>query len=294
MDLTDKNQLLDYLKLHGLWAKKGLSQNFLVDKGALEKIVEAAELKPDDFVVEIGPGLGVLTRELTDKAGEVVAVEMDEKLSELLLEGKSPKLKIICSDILKVNLDEIIGTRKYKVVANIPYHISSRILELFLSRENKPELVVLLVQKEVAERICAKPGEMSTLAVSVQLYGKPEIVDIVPANSFFPAPKVDSAILRIAIYNLQLSIFNKLPIANYQSEQKLEQAFFRCVHVGFSSKRKTLVNNLASGFHIDKKEAFDIIKSIGLRETARAQELSIEDWKKLTNKISQFTFFNFH
>jgi len=170
-------------------------------------------------------------------------------------------------------LNEIIGERSYKVVANIPYHITSKILELFLSRENKPETMVLLVQKEVAERICAKPGEMSVLAISVQLYGQPEIVDIVPKESFFPSPKVDSAILKVDRIQAIDTILN-------------EKDFFRCVHIGFAAKRKTLVNNLMAGIGLERQEVVDIIKSIGLKETVRAQELSIEEWKKLTQKIS--------
>ena len=285
MDLTDKSQLLEYLKENNLWAKKGLSQNFLIDKNALGKIVESAELKSDDFIIEIGPGLGTLTEELLEQANEVVAVEMDTKLAELLEHSRKSasqsvsksKLKIINADILKLNLDEVIGDKPYKVVANIPYHITSKILELFLSRKQKPTLIVLLVQKEVAERVCAKAGQMSTLAISVQLFGEPEIVDVVPKESFFPSPKVDSAILKIRIRNNESSVMN--------TEE--ERDFFRLVHIGFSAKRKTLINNLSAGYHISKDEASDIIKKVGLSEKIRAQELNISDWKNLTNLISK-------
>ncbi len=298
MDLIDKNQLLDYLKQNSLWAKKGLSQNFLVDRNALKKIVKAAELKADDLVIEIGPGVGTLTQELIKNVGEVISVELDKNLAEILaqqfknynlefkindqfqnfkfensLKTENCKLKIICDDIMKVNLEEIIGHHKYKVVANIPYHITSKILELFLSRGNKPELMVLLVQKEVAERICAKPGDMSVLSVSVQLYGQPEIIDVVPNESFFPSPKVNSAILKIAgIKHPELSI-------------QQEKEFFRLIHIGFSSRRKTLVNNLSAGYRIIKNEAADIINKAGLSELIRAQELSIEEWKKLASEM---------
>ncbi len=321
MDLTDKSELLQYLKKNGLWAKKGLGQNFLVDRGALDKIIETAEFAPPlappqkggELVVEVGPGVGTLTSELIKRAGEVVAVEMDEKLAKLLekqlchsreggnLEtgsqilpppltppraGGEPlsvqsgmttknKLKIINADILKTNLNELVGDRKYKVVANIPYYITSKIIELFLTAENKPESIVLLVQKEVAERICAEPGEMSVLSVSVQLYGKPEIVGIVPKESFFPSPKIDSAILKIVISS-QLSVVSR--------EQ--ERTFFRCVHIGFASRRKTLANNLSAGYHIDKKTASDIIEAIGLRPDVRAQNLSVNDWLKLSERLN--------
>ncbi|MFA4995959.1 MAG: 16S rRNA (adenine(1518)-N(6)/adenine(1519)-N(6))-dimethyltransferase RsmA [Patescibacteria group bacterium] len=311
MDLTNKSELLEYLKKNNLWAKKGLGQNFLVDKNALDQIVEAAELtspQPSpsegegELVVEVGPGVGTLTLELIKQAGEVVAVEMDEKLAELLkrqlchsrssrestivdprLRGDdNDKLKIVCSDILSVNLNELVGDRKYKVVANIPYYITSKIIELFLTAENKPESIVLLVQKEVAERICAKAGGMSVLSVSVQLYGKPEIVGIVPKESFFPSPKVDSAILKIS--DIQ-DPFDSLSLAQ-DDTRNLSKSFFRCVHIGFASRRKTLVNNLSAGYHIDKKKASDIINAIGLSDSVRAQELSIEDWEKLAQKMN--------
>ena len=281
IDLTEKSQLLDHLKKHGLWAKKGLGQNFLVDRNALDKIVEAAELTQDDTVIEVGPGVGTLTSELLKRAKEVVAVEMDDKLAEILRSTNNGKLKVINADILKFNLNEIIENKPYKVVANIPYYITSKIIELFLTAENKPELIVLLVQKEVAERICAKPGEMSVLSVSVQLYGKPEIVGIVPKESFFPSPKVDSAILKID--NIQ-DPFDSLSLAQ-DDTGSLSKSFFRCVHIGFSSRRKTLINNLSAGYHIAKETASDIIRQTGFGENVRAQELSVEDWKRLSEQV---------
>jgi len=279
MDLSNRENLIEYLKKNGLWAKKGLSQNFLVDKKALDTIVEAAEIKPGDLVIEIGPGVGTLTIELVQRAEEVIAIELDKKLASLIQTSKikyqnyNSKLKVINQDVLKVNLNELIGDRPYKVVANIPYAITSKILELFLSREHKPELMVLLVQKEVAERVCAKPGDMSVLSVSVQLYGRPSIIDIVKKESFFPAPKVDSAILKIVTSD-------KLQVTSQE-----EKELFRLVHIGFSSRRKTLINNLSAGYHISKEKASDIIKKAGFKEMVRAQELSVEDWKKLFKEL---------
>ena len=325
MDLANKDNLIGYLKKNGLWARKGLSQNFLVDRNALEKIVGAGEIKSDDLVIEIGPGVGTMTGELVQKAGEVIAIEFDEKLAELLeqqfkifnlkfkindqfknlkgqnstvnqLSGSQIKsgmtnsalgmttgagLRIINDDILKVNLNEIIGDCKYKVIANIPYHITSKILELFLSRENKPETMVLLVQKEVAERVCAKPGEMSTLSVSVQLYGEPTIVDIVKKESFFPSPKVDSAILKIVVSSQSACRSDRLSVVSQEQEKDL----FRLVHIGFASKRKTLVNNLSAGYHIPKEKASDIIKKAGLLENSRAQELGVGNWIELLKLV---------
>ncbi|MDO8444431.1 MAG: 16S rRNA (adenine(1518)-N(6)/adenine(1519)-N(6))-dimethyltransferase RsmA [bacterium] len=308
MDLSDKTQLINYLKQNGLYTKHALGQNFLVDREVLEKIVETAEIKPDDLVVEVGPGVGTLTTELIKKAGRVVAVEMDDRLAELMSKSEflmsnemsneeSPKwtfdefgfrhfirnltfgfrnsvLEVINADILKLNISELTKDNPaYKVVANIPYYITSKILQLFLTAEKKPESITLLVQKEVAERICARAGDMSILAISVQAYAEPEIVGIVKASSFFPAPKVDSAILRIKDIELRIKEVD-------------EKEFFHLVHIGFASKRKTLVNNLAAGLHLDKEKSLAIIKSIGLNENVRAQELSIGEWVKLVQIIN--------
>jgi len=273
-DLTNKNELIDYLKSHSLWANHGLGQNFLVSKEALDMIVNAAELKSDDTVLEVGPGVGTLTRELTSKVGEVIAIELDEKLAKILAgEFAGSNVQIIHGDILKLNLNEIVD-RDYKVVANIPYYITSKIIALFLTAKKKPSEIILLVQKEVAERICAKSGEMSVLAVSVQIFGEPEIVGIVKKDSFFPAPKVDSAILRIRIHALEAMTKDQ------------EKNFFRLVHIGFAARRKTLSNNLSSGYHIDKKTAEAIIKSAGLPPNIRAQDLSLDQWQALLAMIS--------
>ncbi len=275
IDLTDKDQLNSYLKSKGLWAKQSLGQNFLVDREALENIVDAAELKKEDTVIEVGPGLGTLTEELMLRVGKVIAIEKDDKLSKILADKISDSnFQIQNSDILAVNVPELTGGKPYKVVANIPYYITAKIIKLFLTSENKPEMIVLLVQKEVAERICAKPGQLSILALSVQAFGQPEIVSIVRKDSFFPSPAVDSAILRIRIQNSEFRI---------QPED--EKELFRLIHIGFASKRKTLVNNLSAGLRIDKNVACDIIKSVGLSENARAQELSLADWINLSSKL---------
>ena len=276
MDLTDKSQLMGYLKQKGIWAKKGLSQNFLVDRAALDKIVAAAEIEKGDKIIEVGPGVGTLTTELIEKSDSVTSIELDSTLATLLSEQLSERenFNLIEGDVLDTNIGEIVQSDPYKVVANIPYAITSKIIKLFLTLSNKPTSLVMLVQKEVAERICAKPGQMSVLAISVQLYGVPEIVDIVKADSFFPAPKVDSAIIRIRIDN---------------SEEKVvppsEKNFFRCVKIGFSSKRKKLANNLMSGYHLDRKNVSDIINKIGLEEGVRAQDLTISQWNQLSQLI---------
>ena len=276
MDLTDKSQLMGYLKQKGIWANKGLSQNFLIDRIALDKIVAAAEIEEGDRIIEIGPGVGTLTTELIEKSNSVTSIELDSKLATLLSERFSEhhNFKLIEGDVLNTNIGEIVQSDPYKVVANIPYAITSKIIKLFLTSSNKPTSLVMLVQKEVAERICAKPGQMSVLAISVQLYGNPQIIDIVNANSFFPAPKVDSAIIKIGINDFN----NKVPNLD-------EKEFFRCVKIGFSSRRKKLTNNLMAGYHLDREKVSDIINKIGLKEGARAQDLTISQWNQLSQLI---------
>jgi 16S rRNA (adenine1518-N6/adenine1519-N6)-dimethyltransferase len=313
MDLTDRQQLIAYLQSHGLYTKKSLGQIFLVDRVSLEKIVAAAELSKDDCVIEIGPGLGVLTKELVPIAKETIAIELDTKLVDLLkrelsADDSKHKLEIINADILKLNLTELTkDCKKYKVVANIPYYITSKIIRFFSEAEKKPESIVLLTQKEVAERICARPGEMSVLSVSVQYYGTPEVIDVVPKTSFFPMPEVDSAILRIKISNNKFLISNQIPNSKFQIPKKTgasgikslginstleisnsginDKLFFRCVHIGFASRRKTLLNNLSAGYRLEKKATLDILESVGLNEKTRAQELSVENWINLCGRF---------
>ena len=293
----NKEQLIQYLKENHLYTNKGLGQNFLVDDEALEKIVAAGDIKETDTILEIGPGLGVLTEELSKKAKRVIAIELDTKLYELLeLRIKNYELRdriqIINANALDYDLSKIHGSHpesnegsrdssatpqndtigSYKLIANIPYYITSKILEKFLTTENKPESIVLLVQKEVAERICARAGGMSVLSISVQAYGEPSIVDIVKAESFFPAPKVDSAILKISNIKYQISKIN-------------EKDFFRTVKIGFAARRKTLLNNLSAGYRVDKDTILNILKTVKLDENVRAQELSVENWEQLAAEI---------
>ena len=271
MNLSDKGELIKYLKDNNLWAKKSMGQNFLVNEGVLDKIVGASEIKSTDTVLEIGPGLGALTDKLIEKAGKVVAVEKDSRLASLLkLKVKNNKLKVLDADILDVDPSKLMP-KSYKLIANIPYYITGRIFKKFLEAENKPEVIVMLVQKEVAERICAKPGKMSVLAVSIQAYGEPEIVDIIKAGSFYPVPKVDSAIIKLKVKSRKYKV--------------REKDFFRCVKHGFASKRKTLINNFSAGYQLDKDKVKDIIVSVGLNENTRAQELSLDDWEKIVGII---------
>ena len=263
------------LKRHGLRPHKGLGQNFLQDPLALEKIVSVAEIQPTDTVLEIGPGLGSLTRYLAASAKEVVAVELDPNLLPPLKAVLSlyQNVRLIHGDILKLAPKDLITKQDYLVVANIPYYITSAVIRHLLESDPKPRRIVLTVQREVAQRICAVPGDMSLLALSVQVYGKPRMVVRIPAGAFFPAPKVDSAVLSVDIY----------PSPRIKPE--LLGTFFQLIKAGFSQKRKTLRNSLSSGLHISPAGAADWLTRAGIDPQRRAETLSIEEWEILSERF---------
>jgi 16S rRNA (adenine1518-N6/adenine1519-N6)-dimethyltransferase len=255
-------------------AKKSLGQNFLKDDAVLHRIVENANLSVDDVVIEIGPGHGVLTELLAQKCKKVIAIELDNRLIETLQNKfrSTNNVEIIHGDILKINLPNLV--KNYKVVANLPYYITSPVIRLFLETQYPPQEMILMVQKEVAERICAQAGKMSILAISVQYYAKPEYLFTVPKESFEPMPKVESAVIRIM--NHESRIMN-----NKEETKKI----FRIVRAGFSAKRKTLVNNLSNGLSIDKKEIEEKLIVLGFSKNTRAQELGVENWNKLVKML---------
>ena len=263
------------LKRYHLRADKSLGQNFLHDPIALEKIASAAEIRPTDSVLEIGPGLGSLTRYLAVSAKEVVAVELDEKLLPPLKAVLAPytNIRLIHGDILKFPPSELVDQTGYLVVANIPYYITSAIIRHLLENELKPRRIVLTIQKEVADRICASPGDMSLLALSVQVYGKPRIAERIPAEAFFPAPKVDSAVLCLDVY------------PEPQIRNELLNTFFKLIKAGFSQKRKTLRNSLSSGLHISPTSAADLLTKANIDPQRRAETLSIPEWQRLCEII---------
>ena len=275
MNLIDQTKYL--IKKTGLKPDKLKGQNFCVDSGIIQEMVKTAQVSKKDTVLEVGPGFGFLTTELVKRAGKVIAVELDRKLVKVLrqLEKASDNLEVVEGDILKIKDLKIKRLKDYKIVANLPYSITSAFLKKFLTSENKPKSMTLLIQKEVAERICAKPGQMSLLSISVQLYSQPKIIKIVSSKSFEPVPKVESAIL-------QIDRISEFP---YKS-QVLEKEFWQVIRAGFCSKRKTLENNLASSFHQSKEEIREILKKCGLKPMVRAQELSISNWVKLAGKFS--------
>ena len=254
----------------GLRSHKGLSQNFLTDSYVVRDIVGAAELTGDDHVLEIGPGLGILTRGLVAIAAQVVAVEKDRELAPLIprLVGHPERLKVIEQDALEVDPGELFDGR-YKVVANLPYHITSPLLRRLLTASSKPDLIVVMVQKEVAERIAAAPGDTSLLSIMVQLYSKVSIVREVPAASFFPPPQVDSAVLKLEVYR-------ELPVAVDNPEGLL-----KLVAAGFSRRRKQIHNSLSESVWFPAGAVSDVLKAAGIDPARRAQTLSLEEWANL-------------
>jgi len=267
------------LKEFDIQPKKSLGQNFLTDQRTLERIVEAAELGPEDIVLEIGPGLGALTRLLAAGAGRVVAVELDQRLVEVLRQTLAdvPNVEIVHGDILKLNpadlLERHMASLQYKVVANLPYYITSAILRRLLTAEVRPKLMVVTVQLEVARRITAQPGDMSLLAVSVQFYGRPRIVTRIKAGAFYPSPQVDSAVIRIDL--------DGHPIVEVDDTD----SFFEVVRAGFAQRRKQLRNALAAELALPASEAARALTRAGVNPKRRAQTLSIEEWARVWREI---------
>lgn len=246
--------------------KKSLGQHWLYDKDSLNAI--ATGIGKSDVVLEIGPGLGTLTELLVNQADQVIAVEFDEKLAnELPNRVKSNNLKVISQDILSFDFRQL--PANYKIVANIPYYLTSNLIRVISETPNQPSSAVLLIQKEVAERVAAKPGAMSILSVTAQYYWEVELGRVVPANLFTPPPKVDSQILKMT--KRQKPLFPDVE----------SKDFFRVIKAGFSQKRKTLLNTLSSGLHLDKEKITTALKSVDIDPTRRAQTLSLEEWHNL-------------
>lgn len=259
-------------------AKKSLGQHFLNSKSALSKIIETGKIEKGEVVLEIGPGTGILTQELLDNGAKIIAVEKDQRSYDLLLQ-KYPKqiqegtLNLIYGDILEIKIDL---PNKYKIIANIPYYITGAILQKFLEGENKPQIMVLLVQKEVAQRILAKDGKESILSVSVKAFGKPSIVSIVPKGAFVPPPKVDSAILLIE--NISSKHF---------TEQNLSISdFFSVIKSGFAHKRKLLIKNLEI-LDFGQEKLTRTWNKLGLDNKVRAEDINIESWLSISKELTR-------
>ena len=247
---------------------KSLGQHWLHDRDVLSHIADCADIGPDDTVLEIGPGLGTLTSELLRRAGRVIAVEFDRDLARKL-PGQFPgkNLEVVQSDILSFDLTSL--PTGYKVVANVPYYITGKIVNMLTISKNKPSVAVLLVQREVAERLAAKPGDMSILAISAQVFAEISLGDIVPAKMFTPPPKVDS---QVVVFNMRHQ-----PLVRAENEK----AFFHLVKAGFSAKRKKLRSSLSGGLGLSKLEVEKMLERVGISPDERAEDLRIDDWLRL-------------
>jgi len=268
------------LRQYGLRPNKTLGQNFLHDEAALTQVIEAAQIKPQDTVLEIGPGLGGLTRLLAIQANKVVAVEIDSHLIPILKKVLAEFSNVLLyeGNILSLDIDSLVGISDYLVVANIPYNITSMLIRHLLESRFPPRRLVLTLQKEVAQRICANPGDMSLLALSVQVYGHPEIIAHISSAAFYPPPQVDSSVLRIDRYPAPLIPPPELG------------AFFQLIKAGFSQKRKTLRNSLAAGLHLNASSTEAMLKQAQIDPMRRAETLSLTEWHQLTSLfISQFS-----
>lgn len=301
-------------------------QNFLISEDAYDFIVDSANLSPDENVLEVGPGLGFLTEKIAKKVKKLIAIELDDVLVDILRNRLDKQgiqnVEVVNENVLDVfpvilsgaknpeekasdtgsfgrfasQDDRELGVNSYKIIANLPYNITSIFLRKFLSAEIKPKTMTLILQKEVAERITAKPGKMSLLAVSVQFYADAEILKYIPKSDFWPVPEVDSAVIQLRIKTPSLvipakaGISRKAPDSNnarLRPKKQDTKAFFRLVKIGFSSKRKMLKNNLASGYHKKEENILKILENCNFNLKIRAQELSLDDWFKLFGEIKR-------
>ena len=268
-------QVREICRRYGITPDKSAGQHFLLDVAVIEQALLAAAVRKTDTIVEVGPGLGVLTEALLEQAGRVVAIELDQRLARFLQARffDAKNFTLLEGDALHVAVAPYVPDG-YKVVANIPYGITSRLIKNFLTAAAPPQTMTLLVQREVAERICAKPGQMSLLSILVQLYGQPRIVQHVPADRFWPPPNVDSALLHID----QI-------IGAPQLERRLDgvavDSFWRVARIGFSSRRKQLHNTLSAGLRLEPSLVQDLLRQAKLEPSVRAQALTIKDWVRV-------------
>lgn len=270
MDVNDSRESIStQLRAHGLAPRKRLGQNFLRDGSFLKRIADAADVAGDDEVLEIGAGTGVLTRSLLERARRVVAIELDNSLFQLLQTqlGSVPNLELWHGNALDFDPGACFPG-PYKLLGNIPYYITGPLVRRYLEVPHQPSVLVFMVQREVAERIVAKPGDLSVLGVSVQYYADAEIMARVPAGAFYPVPQVDSAILRL--------VPKTGPLGAEPDE------FFRVVKAGFSMRRKQITNSLAAGLQLARPETQGLLRAAAIEETRRAETLSVAEWVILT------------
>lgn len=273
MNLLSETFIKKLLREKNFRPSQKLGQNFLVNRAIRQKIIRAAELKKSDTIIEVGPGLGTLTEALGREAQQVTAVEKDPRLIEILKETLKDfkNIKVIEGDILKIENSKLEIGNSFKVVANLPYYIASPVIRKFLQSPTPPKAMILMVQKEVAQRICSRPAKMNRLAVFAQFYAEPKIIATVSKNCFWPRPKVESAIIK-------LRVKNKKPKVN-------PELFFKIVRAGFAQPRKQLANNLSRGLKLAKPEVAAWLGKNNLRPSQRAETLKLEDWINLTKNF---------
>ena len=277
----------EFLKEHGIRIKKRLGQNFLIDEGILNRIVEAADLSKDDIVIEIGPGMGTLTKKLAQEVKKVLAIEIDENLVKLLRETLKSysNVEIIQADILKINLKKLPITSyrspvtKFKVVANLPYYITTPIIIHLLEAREILSNIVIMIQKEVGRRMVAKPRtkDYGALSLLIQYYTKPQITVKVPRSAFLPEPEVDSCVVNLEV--------REKPAV----EVKDEELFFKVVRAAFEQRRKALKNALSRtrDLRLDKKKVLEILEKVDIKPLRRGETLSLEEFARLSNLLTK-------
>jgi len=272
MNLFSKKTIKELFDKYEAKPLKKLGQNFLIDKRIVSKIIETAELNKDEIILEIGPGIGTLTQEISKKvhSGKVVAVEKDPKMVEILKETLKEfnNYNIIQENILKLNIKSL-ALKPYKVIANLPFYLTAPVIRQFLESENPPKEMILIIQKEVAQQICSKPPKMSILTISVQFYAQVKIIKYISKESFWPQPKVNAAIIKIIPFTEKIKNYNV-------------DLFFKIVKAGFAHPRKQLINNLAKKLKIDKNETKEWLLENKIEPTQRAETLTVENWTNLT------------
>lgn len=278
--LTDISTVKDILSRHGFTFSKALGQNFLINPSVCPRMAEAAVQGDRGGVLEIGPGIGVLTKELLERAGKVVAVELDKRLLPVLSEtlGAYDNLKVVNADVLELDLHKLItdefGGMDVVVCANLPYYITSPVIMKLLEDKLPIKSITVMVQKEAAVRLCAEPGtrDSSAITVAVRYYCDPELLFHVSSGSFMPAPKVDSAVIQLYLHE---------PVV----QPKNEATFFKVIKGSFAQRRKTVLNSLSSSLSLDKNAVRDILKAAGVEETARAERLTLENFADISNAL---------
>lgn len=274
MEKNLKYDIDNFLKENNIRLSKRLGQNFLISEKAIARLVEAADITGSDTIVEIGPGIGNLTKEMAKPAKQIIAIEKDERMCELLKKTLKDfkNVKIINGDALRV--DDLISQflkGGYKIAANLPFYITAPVIRKFLESDTPPKKMVLIVQKEVGERICSAYPDLNILAVSVQFYAKPEIISFIPKTCFLPEPKVDSVILKITPAYTDLS-----------KDIKFREQFFKIVKAGFSQPRKQIINNFSNNLKVSKEETKTWLAKNNIKPEQRAETLEVKDWIKLS------------